>query len=194
MASYPTIGSRGINAKWHRRHQSNTLVHDVQKEAKVLSTNICSSLSCWWCSWLQQSIFHLILILYWLLIDVDEQSKGYTSKLLDRFQLSHATPFIGRDMELSFKTQTNLVLEPVSCLELLDSYRKKQIVQLKDHITYHKSYVTGWWRQIFHSIYRPVIRLWMLSGLNDNANHPAGSVSTDWLNNKETTSHAWCGW
>jgi hypothetical protein len=75
------------------------------------------------------------------LIDVDEQSKGYTSKLLDRFQLSHATPFIGRDMELSFKTQTNLVLEPVSCLELLDSYRKKQIVHLKDHITYHKSYV-----------------------------------------------------
>lgn len=77
------------------------------------------------------------------LIDVDEQSKGYTSKLLDRFQLSYATPFIVRDTELSFKTQTKLdpFLEPVSCLELLDSYRKKQIVQLKDHITYHKSYV-----------------------------------------------------
>ena len=78
-----------------------------------------------------------------VLIDVDEQSKGYTSKLLDRFQLSHATPFIARDTELSFKTQTKLdpFLEPVSCLELLDNYRKKQIVQLKDHITYHKSYV-----------------------------------------------------
>ena len=78
-----------------------------------------------------------------VLIDVDEQSKGYTSKLLDRFQLSNATPFIVRDTELSFKTQTKLdpFLEPVSCLELLDSYRKKQIVQLKDHITYHKSYV-----------------------------------------------------
>ena len=32
-------------------------------------------------------------------------------------------------------------MEPVSCLELLDSYRKKEIVQLKEHTTYHKSYV-----------------------------------------------------
>jgi FkbM family methyltransferase len=77
------------------------------------------------------------------MIDDNEQSKGYTSKLLDRFQLSSATPVTVGETELSFKTQTTVdpFLEPVSCLELLDSYRKKQIVQLKDHITYHKSYV-----------------------------------------------------
>jgi hypothetical protein len=88
--------------------------------------------------------FTLLYLYHTSMIDDNEQSKGYTSKLLDRFQLSSATPGVTvGETELSFKTQTTVdpFLEPVSCLELLDSYRKKQIVQLKDQITYHKSYV-----------------------------------------------------
>ena len=59
-------------------------------------------------------------------------------------KLSLTTSIEYYDETISFKTSSDPLLQPLNCLELLDSYRKKEIPELKDHtdqLPYHKSYL-----------------------------------------------------
>ena len=54
------------------------------------------------------------------------------------------TPSTEDVKKISFTTPTDPYLEPLDCLKLLNSYRKKEIAQLREHtdtLPYHKSYL-----------------------------------------------------
>jgi len=70
---------------------------------------------------------------------------GYGMRNSDRIRDGLISKPSTRAKEISFTTTAaDPNLEPVDCLELLDSYRKREIAQLRDHsdvLPYHKSYV-----------------------------------------------------
>lgn len=77
--------------------------------------------------------------------DRDEVEKPYAaaSKVHRSYALDH--PSIEQhDEKISFQTSSDPLLEPLNCLELLESYKKLEIPELKDHtdkLPYHKSYL-----------------------------------------------------
>lgn len=79
-------------------------------------------------------------------LDLEEESflplKGFGDGI--RNVLVDYTPSTEDVERISSTTPTDPYLEPVDCLELLDSHRKRKIVQLSEHtdeLPYHKSYL-----------------------------------------------------
>ena len=103
-----------------------------------------------WVKFATYAVVGVMIFIQIVLLTMQQQNRAssYTSTV-DRYfsyvqPIASLSPTSVHGIRNSFKKSSDSLLEPLNCLELLDSYSKKEIPQLKDHtdeLPYHKSYL-----------------------------------------------------